>query len=165
MLRPGGELSVDLSGPHDPGRFPSDLQEHNAIRPQYFATGVYRTISSGELQQREDNERHAEQCVRPEEAVPGENAAAASPRKGRAPCADSAAPASEKNLYFARFPEGKSMQETGPALEDIVNEVNNLYKCKAVWRIHSDRAGELASPSVKAYFRQKGVRVTSTAGY
>ena len=57
------------------------------------------------------------------------------------------------------------MHETIPALEDIVNEANNLYTRKAAWRVHSDRAGELASPTVKAYFRQKGVRVTSTAGY
>ena len=82
LLRPGGELRVGLSGPHYPGRFPSDLQEHYAIRPQHFLMGVYRAIPSGELQQQADDERHAEERTRPEEAVPGENAAAASPPKG-----------------------------------------------------------------------------------
>ena len=39
LLRPGGELSVDLSGPHFPGRFPSDLQEFYAVRPPVVPDG------------------------------------------------------------------------------------------------------------------------------
>ena len=52
-----------------------------------------------------------------------------------------------------------------PALEGMINETNDLFKCHAVFRMHGDRASELTGPSVKAYFRPKGVRITEAAGY
>ena len=49
--RPGGELSVDLSGPHVPGRWPSDSAEHYAKRAVYFMVGSYRVFTDTEAQQ------------------------------------------------------------------------------------------------------------------
>ena len=46
--RPGGELSMDLSGPHVPGRWPSDSPEHYCKRAQYFLVASYRVFTDGE---------------------------------------------------------------------------------------------------------------------
>ena len=43
--RPGGELSLDLSGPHWPARWPSDAAELWPKRPQYFMIGVFNTYT------------------------------------------------------------------------------------------------------------------------
>ena len=70
-----------------------------------------------------------------------------------------------KRLYFARVLETKNVSETIPALRSIINEVNDLFKCKAVYRMHGDRASELTGEAVTEYFEERGVRVTETAGY
>ena len=68
-------------------------------------------------------------------------------------------------LYFARCLETKHSEETIPAISDMANEINSLFKRKSVFRIHADRAPELAGERVKAYFRERGVWCTETAGY
>ena len=70
-----------------------------------------------------------------------------------------------KTPYFARFLESKASEETRPAIHDLVNEVNALGKAKAACRIHAGRAPELAGEKVREYCKEKGIRVTSTAGY
>ena len=44
-LRPGGELSVDISGPHTSGRWPSDAQESYSKRAMYFLVGALKTYN------------------------------------------------------------------------------------------------------------------------
>ena len=63
---------------------------------------------------------------------------------------------------FARFLETKHVDETIPAIEDVVNHVNAIYKCQAVYRIHADRASELVGHNVKSYFKPRGIIVTDT---
>ena len=70
-----------------------------------------------------------------------------------------------KRLYFARFTETKYPSEAIPALRSIINEINDLFKCKSVYRMHGDRASELTGEAVTNYFEERGVRVTETAGY
>ena len=43
--------------------------------------------------------------------------------------------------------------------------MNDIFKCKAVYRIHGDRASELTGEIVTDYFEERGIRVTETAGY
>ena len=69
-----------------------------------------------------------------------------------------------KRLYFARFLETRNVSERIPALRSIINEVNDLFKCKAVYRMHGDRASELTGEAVTEYFEERGIRVTETAG-
>ena len=46
--RPGGELSLDISGPHMPGRWPSDTPESWGKRAQYFLIASYRVFTDDE---------------------------------------------------------------------------------------------------------------------
>ena len=61
--------------------------------------------------------------------------------------------------------ETKAQGETIPAIEDIVNQIHAQFKVKSVCRIHSDKAQELRGPTVKGYFREKGIWTPRTAGY
>ena len=47
--RPGGELSVDISGPHTTGRWPSDAPEAWAKRAMYFVVGAFKTYTEDEI--------------------------------------------------------------------------------------------------------------------
>ena len=40
-----------------------------------------------------------------------------------------------------------------------------MFKRKAVYRVHGDRASELTGEAVSEYFEDRGIRVTNTAGY
>ena len=46
-----------------------------------------------------------------------------------------------------------------------MNDIQNRYKTKVIFRMHSDRASELCGERVKDHFRPQGIKVTSTAGY
>ena len=47
----------------------------------------------------------------------------------------------------------------------MVNRINNQHKCKAVYRIHVDRAQELTGARAREAFEQLGIIVTSTVGH
>ena len=47
----------------------------------------------------------------------------------------------------------------------MVNRIQNLFKRKAVYRVHADRAQELTGDRARQAFERIGVTVTSTAGY
>ena len=74
-----------------------------------------------------------------------------------------------KVLYFAEPLTGRSSAEVLPALEKIVNQANLIFKAnvvsQVVYRMHSDKAPELAGPRAKEWGRSRGIVVTSTAGY
>ena len=161
---------MDLSGPRYPGRYPDDAPESYPIRPQYFLCASYRVFTDFEQQQRQENEDFAQKCL--DDIPPLERAVRVdaklpegSGRRKDPGSVDDETAEKSRVIYFARFLESKHSSETIPAIEDIVNEVNCMFKCKAVFRIHADRAKELTGDRVKSYFRDKGVRVTDTAGY
>ena len=60
-----------------------------------------------------------------------------------------------KVLYFAEPLTGRSSAEVLPALEKIVNQVNLIFKAnvvsQVVYRMHSDKAPELAGPRAKEW--------------
>ena len=62
--RPGGELSMDLSGPHVPGRWPSDSPEHYAKRAQYFLIASYRVFTDGEMFKSKEDAEYARKKAR-----------------------------------------------------------------------------------------------------
>ena len=53
---------------------------------------------------------------------------------------------------------------TALALQRIINRIENDHKCKAVYRMHADRAGELTGEKVRNMLEDRGITVTSTAG-
>mgnify|MGYP001267317898 CR=1 FL=1 len=61
--RPGGELSLDISGPHLPGRWPSDTPESWGKRAQYFLIAAYCGFSPVENAKRQSDEAFAEGMV------------------------------------------------------------------------------------------------------
>ena len=68
-------------------------------------------------------------------------------------------------MSFTRFLETKSVKETLPAMQSIINEIHCHFKCKAVFRIHADRAKELTGEEIDDHFCRQGIRVTETPGY
>ena len=60
--RPGGELSLDISGPHLPGRWPSDTMESWGKRAQYFLIGALKVFTHTELAEREKSVRFVIDC-------------------------------------------------------------------------------------------------------
>ena len=47
----------------------------------------------------------------------------------------------------------------------MINRIENMCKCKTIYRIHVDRAQELTGPRVRQHLENLGMIVTSTAGY
>ena len=47
----------------------------------------------------------------------------------------------------------------------IINRIENQHKCKAVYRVHADRAQELTGDRHRTFLENQGITVTSTAGY
>merc|ERR1711867_366475 len=68
-----------------------------------------------------------------------------------------------KTLYFVEVLAERS--EAPSAVLRIVNRIENMHKCKAVYRVHTDRALELVAPRPKNFLENNGVMVTSTAGH
>ena len=54
-------------------------------------------------------------------------------------------------LYYVRPLETKTLREAIPAISSIVNQINAQFRCKAVFRIHGDKASELTGEQVEAY--------------
>ena len=68
-------------------------------------------------------------------------------------------------MYFVELIPSKSIGDTIPALGRMISRIENCHKCKAVYRAHGDRAHELTGERVKTHLGNRGIEVTSTAGY
>ena len=55
--------------------------------------------------------------------------------------------------------------DASDALRKIINRIENQHKCKAVYRVHADRAQELTGDRHRTFLENQGITVTSTAGY
>ena len=70
-----------------------------------------------------------------------------------------------QTIYFVELLPTKIVDETGPAITRMVNRIENLHRCKAVYRVHADRAQELTGSRIRQALEGRGIAVTSTAGY
>ena len=68
-----------------------------------------------------------------------------------------------QTLYFVEFMAAKS--DASSAIMRMINRIENQHKCKAVYRIHVDRAQELTGDRHRTFLENQGITVTSTAGY
>ena len=70
---------------------------------------------------------------------------------------------SAQTLYFVELIAAKSDAST--AIMRMVNRIENQHKCKAIYRIHADRAQELTGDRTRTFFENQGISVTSTVGH
>ena len=70
-----------------------------------------------------------------------------------------------QTLYYVEVIPSKETKDTSAAILRIINRIENLHKCKAVYRLHADRARELTSEKARDIFEKTGITVTSTANY
>ena len=68
-----------------------------------------------------------------------------------------------QTLYDVELLAEKSDAAVG--LMKIINRIENQHKCKAVYRVHADRAQELTGDRHRTFLENQGITVTSTAGY
>ena len=68
-----------------------------------------------------------------------------------------------QTLYFVELMAAKS--DAASAIMRMINRIENQHKCKAVYRIHADRAQELTGDRHRTFFENQSITVTSTAGY
>ena len=68
-----------------------------------------------------------------------------------------------QTLYFVECIPAKS--DAPYALVKMVNRITSQHKCKAVYRIHVDRALEAIGNRAKQLLENQGITVTSTAGH
>ncbi|CAK0910095.1 unnamed protein product, partial [Prorocentrum cordatum] len=61
--RPGGQLSVDLSGPHLPGRWPSGRAEDTGRMAQHFLLGAFSVVTAADMQERARREGEAREAA------------------------------------------------------------------------------------------------------
>ena len=68
-----------------------------------------------------------------------------------------------QTLYFVEMLAEKS--DAPSALRTMINRIENMHKCKSVYRVHADRAQELTGVRHRKWLEQQVVMVTTTAGY
>ena len=68
-----------------------------------------------------------------------------------------------QTLYYVELFAEKSDSSAG--LMRILNRIENQHKCKAVYRVHADRAQELTGDRHRTFLENQGITVTSTAGH
>ena len=123
----------------------SNVAQHRC--PRYMLVGAFVPFSEKEARRRHEQEirdRHKQGL------------------EGPVPIETLTKPDSQ-TLYFVEMLAEKS--EAPTALREMINKIENMHKCKAVYRVHGDRAQELTGLRHRKYLEQQGVMVTSTAGY
>ena len=68
-----------------------------------------------------------------------------------------------QTIYFVELLPAKS--EAAAGILRMVNRIEYRHKCKAVYRIHADRAPDLTGERQKQLLETNGIMVSSTAGY
>ncbi|CAK0858473.1 unnamed protein product [Prorocentrum cordatum] len=68
--RLGGQLSIDLSGPHLPGRWPSGRSEDTGRMAQHFLLGAFSVATAADTQNRADREGEAREAAGVPDDVP-----------------------------------------------------------------------------------------------
>ena len=121
----GGELSVYLSGPFIKGLPVTDRREKEELWPRYMVVGAFVPFTPKGAQDRYDQERRDRIAAGLEGLVQMETTVS---QKGQ-------------TLYFVELVSSKETKNTSPAILRMINRINNLHKCKAVYRLHADSQG------------------------
>ena len=122
--REGGYLSVDIAGPFAEGMPVTDRPVAMGENPKYFQVGALGPISVEEPQERHDRELEVLQLARLEGPVPMED----NVDDGK------------RSVYYVEILNSKRVTETLLALLRIFARIESQHRCKAVFRVHADRA-------------------------
>ena len=168
-LRPGGELSLDVSGPHSPAIWPSAFPEDTTKRARYFLLAAYQVFTAAELEERVRLHEEARKAAGLDASVAVDVSHLATSATLRLDyVANEAGEVDEtKVLYFTEPLQTKAVKETLPAIQRIVAAVELEFKSPVVHRIHGDKASELTGQAVRDHFAGHGgcgIVVTSTPG-
>ena len=68
-----------------------------------------------------------------------------------------------QTLYYAELMSAKS--EAASSIMRMINRIESRHKCKAVYRVHADRAQEITGDRHRQFLENCGITVTSTTGY
>ena len=71
----------------------------------------------------------------------------------------------KRTMYSTEARETNKVVNTIPAVKIIIARSNNLFKIKAVYRLHSDRAQELCGEKMTDAMAEIGVQVTAMSGH
>ena len=69
----------------------------------------------------------------------------------------------QKTVYYTEILVSKKVEDTLPALLKMIARIEAQHRCKAVYRVHSDRAQELTGERIVDELATRGIRVSSTA--
>ena len=146
--RVGGDLSIDIAGPFEEGLPVTDRPVSQAKNPVYFLVGAFVPFSREEangIYVAETEITHAHNIQGPVQL-------------------ETQVDDKKKTLYFTEVLPSKRVEGTEPALLRMKARIDSMHRCKAVFRIHADRAQELSGERISAAMAKLGVLVTSTAG-
>ena len=144
----GGELSIDIGGPYAVG-IPITERAFKAgtFYAKWLFAGAFIPFSAKEAKARYEQEvrdRHAMQLEGPVQL-------------------ETTTKPNSQTIYFVELLSAKS--EAAAGILRMVNRIEYRHKCKAVYRIHVDRAPDLTGEWQKQLLDTKGILATSTAGY
>ena len=145
-LKQGGELSIDIAGPYIPGMPISDRAVVKGRWPRYMLVGAFIPFKEKECLEQYEQEVRDMRLAGLEGPVPYESTKT-----------------NGHTMYFVEMLSEKS--EATQAGISMINRIQNLFKRKAVYRVHADRAQELTGDRARQAFERIGVIVTSTAGH
>ena len=138
---------MDIGGPYVQGVPVTDRPVARHQWPRYMLVGAFVPFGEKEAKARYDQEvkdRHAANLEGPV-------------------MLETTTMPNSRTLYFVELLPAKSDAPQG--VIRMVNRIENQHKCKAVYRIHADRAQELTGDRARQAFENRGITVTSTAGY
>ena len=138
---------MDIGGPYRPGFPLTDRVTTKQHWPRYMLVGAFIPFSQKEATARYEQEVRDSQAA----GIQGPIQLELVTKPGA------------QTLYFVECIPAKS--DAPYALVKMVNRITNQHKCKAVYRIHVDRALELTGSRAKQMLEYHGVTVTSTAGH
>ena len=154
--RAGGELSLDISGPHPPAMWPDSTAQDQHRRARYYILGAYQTCTEEEIAERRRLADDAKFMATGEVS------------EGPKPLQHCETDLQQsKVLYYVVLLESKDSDEVLAAIQSIVSQIEAEFHGPVVHRIHGDRAPEITGPKVRKHFASRsegGTLVTSTAG-
>ena len=149
FTRDGGELSVDIAGPYTEGIPVTDRKTNRAYWPRYMLVGAFTPFIKDEAKAKYEQE------VKDREAAG---------LYGPVQLETTTRPTTT-TINFVELIPTKNVGDTVLALNRMINRIENYHKCKAVYRLHGDRAHELTGDRVRAAMEPRGITVTQTAGH
>eukprot|EP00971_Amphidinium_carterae_P349558 6491078-Amphidinium_carterae.1 len=172
----GGELSVDLSGPHVLTYMPGDKSKEE--RGKYLLVAAYSPMSEKEQLRVEEVEARRkvwrDSLDRTEDVLPRPEDDAVVLDEFKPDGSDPALDSKEKGQiketrpkgwYYVRILRNKTAVEVREALSSVINEINHSFRVQAVWSLHSDQGLEFVAKTVKKFAGRRGLHVTTGPGY